>query len=273
VDLYYGSNNNLNLAGNFDNRLTTPACFDWSTSGMTLVGLASRTFEAAGRDLGNSLDGFFYGPDTNFSLGELEVAAGRSVTLINEKYNTVGVGNLQDMNSCLEALYVHHLILRAGSTLTLNRARIYYEMLTQESGATIVQQGCAQAREVAPCSNADACGDGNVCTVDACNAGTCENVPIASLAYGDTAYTGEGSVVDVDDILCVLDAFAGIFSNCPVERADLTPCNIAACTTDDDCAALGAPCVQGRCHLLDVDDILAVLDAFVGLPGCPDPCP
>ena len=105
-----------------------------------------------------------------------------------------------------------------------------------------------------------------------CVGGNCVNTPISSLRYGDTAYTGEDSVVDVDDILCVLDAFSGYFGNCPVERADLFPCHVPTCVTDADCANLGVPCVEGRCHVLDVDDILAVLDAFGGFPACPDPC-
>jgi len=81
-------------------------------------------------------------------------------------------------------------------------------------------------------------------------------LPISSLpvaitaampALGDVNLTG---VIDVDDILCVLDAFAGT-GTCP--GVDLYPC--------------------GGNELIDVDDILVMLDAFAGTAEpCPDPC-
>jgi len=59
-------------------------------------------------------------------------------------------------------------------------------------------------------------------------------------------------VIDVDDISCVLDAFAGI----------------------QPCASIGDihGCPDGS-GVVDVDDISAVLDAFAGLYACPHPCP
>jgi len=147
----------------------------------------------------------------------------------------------------------------------------------QEEGASVVEQGCGGLFEVGTCTLLENCADGDMCTVDSCSGGTCSNVPISSLPYGDILYTGEGSVVDVDDILCELDAFSGVFSAvCPRERADLWPCVVQACNNDADCLTVGdgIPCVEGRCHLYDVDDILAVLDAFSGVfNGCDDPCP
>jgi hypothetical protein len=67
--------------------------------------------------------------------------------------------------------------------------------------------------------------------------------------YGDVFPPGADQNVDVDDILCTLDCFAGV--GCPT--ADIYPCS-----------------PNGKC---DVDDILAVLDAFSGIFACPHPCP
>lgn len=69
--------------------------------------------------------------------------------------------------------------------------------------------------------------------------------------WGDLNDTG---AVDVDDILCMLDAFSGIFVNCVEESVDLDPCD-------------------GPNGLIDVSDILLELDAFIGVPfPCPLPC-
>ncbi|NOS99801.1 MAG: hypothetical protein HOP29_04150 [Phycisphaerales bacterium] len=72
-----------------------------------------------------------------------------------------------------------------------------------------------------------------------------------------SAYCGnlEGDVnhdgtVDIFDILCVLDGFAGVFVTCAPEDVDLVPC------PDGDAA-------------VDIFDILAVLDAFSGDDVCP----
>jgi hypothetical protein len=57
------------------------------------------------------------------------------------------------------------------------------------------------------------------------------------------------------------------------------PCLINAdCPAGDVCLEycqknFGVPCVDGRCRVVDVDDILKDLDAFAGFPFCPDPCP
>jgi hypothetical protein len=56
--------------------------------------------------------------------------------------------------------------------------------------------------------------------------------------------------VDIDDLLCVLNGFS-IKGLCP--QADHFPC--------------------GGNGLIDVDDILSQLDAFVGIFECPHPCP
>ena len=69
--------------------------------------------------------------------------------------------------------------------------------------------------------------------------------------WGDLDATG---AVDVDDILCVLDGFAGLFFSCSPESVDLDPC-------------------EAPNGLIDVSDILRLLDAFSGAAyPCPVPC-
>lgn len=97
--------------------------------------------------------------------------------------------------------------------------------------------------DVQPCDDDGDCDDDNACTYDDCAFSTCSNAP--SL-YGDIdGVTG----VDIFDILCVLDAFAGVFDTCSLNNVDLAPC----------------PNGDGIC---DVFDILAVLDGFAGEQGC-----
>lgn len=64
------------------------------------------------------------------------------------------------------------------------------------------------------------------------------------LPYGDSNADG---VVDLLDILCVLDGFAGVFVNCSESSVDIEPCG-----------------GNGR---VDLFDIFAVLDAFSSLPS------
>ncbi|NOT02273.1 MAG: hypothetical protein HOP29_16830 [Phycisphaerales bacterium] len=87
------------------------------------------------------------------------------------------------------------------------------------------------------------CVDADPCTLDRCQADFCQNIV---LIHGDVNHDGG---VDIFDILCVLDGFAGEFGTCPLVDVDLTPC---------------AP--DG---VVDIFDILDVLDAFAGVFTCP----
>jgi len=123
--------------------------------------------------------------------------------------------------------------------------------------------------------------------------------------FGDVLTAGGGSssppdgVVDVDDLLCALDAFVGIDVVC-VGKTDLVPCD-CPCVVDADCSVqscgptcvfgvcscesavgpsaecdahtggVNVPCVNDRCRLIDVDDLLAELDAFAGIYACSCP--
>jgi hypothetical protein len=161
-------------------------------------------------------------------------------------------------------VYIRHLILHEGSTITLDHVRVYYDTLTEvddpeiEGGVTLIELlPCGQLLPVgAACSPSGAadCADGDVCTYDRCVNNQCDHEPIPLLYFGDTSFA-DGNV-DVGDILCVLDVFGGTVNEaCPMERADLTPC--------------GGTGPDGN---VDVGDILGVLDAFSGLSPCPNPC-
>jgi hypothetical protein len=68
------------------------------------------------------------------------------------------------------------------------------------------------------------------------------------VTFGDV--NSDGSV-DLADILCVADGFAGIFT-CPLASTDLAPC--------------------GGDGELTIDDLLATIDSFAGQPRCADEC-
>jgi hypothetical protein len=246
VDFLYASSFQFSLGGDFEHHGTAPACFDWGQGGLELVGTSPQTIEAAGRDVGPLLAGYHTGATSNFSIGSVEVAAGRNVTVVNSFANIVGSG------PCEEALYVEELTLRAGATLTLNDCRVYYRTLIQEAGVTVTPLGCGGLAAVPDCLMDADCADAFVCSNDVCDTATglCTYASIPALTLGDVDYS---MVVDVADILCVLNVFSGILT-CPAERADLDPCG-------------------GDGGTVDVADILAVLDAFSGTAVCPDPCP
>ncbi len=67
--------------------------------------------------------------------------------------------------------------------------------------------------------------------------------------YADVNMSG---TVDLDDILCVVDGSRGVFTACAQNDLDIAPCTGDA--------------------VIDVPDVVAVLDAFEGYPGCVDPC-
>lgn len=95
----------------------------------------------------------------------------------------------------------------------------------------------------AECCANDDCDDHDPCTHDACAGGFCFNTDVM---FGDVNNDGE---VDIFDILCVLDGFAGTF-NPPCTFSNV---NLAPCEPDE---------------VIDIFDILAVLDAFSGVNVC-----
>ncbi len=144
VDMVVDSTQPFSLGGNYDNRGVVPSLFDWSAGKLTLNGTAQQTFEVGGINLGQTLEGFQNDvdtlsdtcPHTNYSMGMVEVASGANVKFVNRFANTTAVG-------CAEALYVHELIFRSGSTVTVDNCKVYYESLLNE-GVTPVLLGCGE---------------------------------------------------------------------------------------------------------------------------------
>jgi hypothetical protein len=174
----------------------------------------------------------------------LEITGGvpsRIVEFRNQFANIIGT------DPCSEALYVHHLILRAGSDVLLNNASIYYDVLTDE-GADVATIGCGQLLMArVACTSALVCDDDNACSNDQCQGGFCVS---EITQFGDV--NGMGAVgADLDDILCVLRGFTDP-SNCP--NADIAP------TT-------GPMACQGN-GVIDIEDLLAALGAFGGTDPC-----
>jgi len=138
------------LGGDFDNQSVFPSIFNWASGGLTFIGTTPQTFEVGGIDLGPTTDGFSTDEDalfdtnrhTNFSMGVIEVSSGSHVTFANVFLNTVSD------DPCTEALYVHDLVLEAGSTVTIDNSRIYYQTLVEETNVTIETVGCGTLQVV-----------------------------------------------------------------------------------------------------------------------------
>jgi hypothetical protein len=133
LELSVTSTEPVRIGGHFDNASTATTLFDWLNGMLTLDGSSPQAFEAAGADLGPGLAGL----QNNFAIGTLEIESGADVTLVNARFNTVGTA------VCDEALYVRDLVLRAGSSLHLNNARLYYVTLLDE-GAMMESIDCGE---------------------------------------------------------------------------------------------------------------------------------
>lgn len=74
--------------------------------------------------------------------------------------------------------------------------------------------------------------------------------------HGDVFPGGQGNcVVDIDDILYLLAAFASPDPCTQFPGSNIVPCD--------------QPCEEG---VVDIDDLLSVLQAFAGVYSCPHPC-
>lgn len=232
--------NTLRIGGNFDNRNTTPQCFDSSVGRIVMQGGGAQLYEVSGQDFGASSVGFTH-PDghTNYSVGILEITGGgptHRVTFRNSFLNAYGAG------ACGEALYVGLLVLKPGSSIVVDNVHVYYSALIDEGG-TVTTLGCGallQAQQA--CVASVDCDDANPCTNDACEGLFCDHDPVA---YGNVNGTGP-TQPNLDDILCVLQGFAN-YAACP--NANIAPC-------------VGAP------PTITIDDILAILAAFSGGNPC-----
>jgi hypothetical protein len=198
ASLGFSSSQSLLISGDFVNESTCPGDFNFNGN-MNMGGASSlgapppQTFEVAGRDLGPGVAGFA----TNFSMGGLEIAPGANV-LFQDQFD-----NFQDgQTPCGEALYVGHLTLRAGSTITLDNCRVYFNQLLDEGGAVNLI-GCAG---VVP--TGDSNGDGAINLIDFAGLLSCfQNEPGAT---GCSSFDYDAdSDVDLNDLAVFENSFTG----------------------------------------------------------------
>ncbi|MBI3834153.1 MAG: hypothetical protein HY287_07475 [Planctomycetes bacterium] len=113
-----GSAAAMTLAGNFDNAMTQPDCFDWIDGGLTLNGTSLQHITAAGVDGGPPASAAV----NNFAIGTITLAPNANVVIVPQ--GTSGSGN--------HALYVAHLVLHPGSQMLASGVNVYYCTLSNE---------------------------------------------------------------------------------------------------------------------------------------------
>jgi len=224
----------LTIGGDVVIQSATPTTVDLSSATILMQG-GMQSFEVAGTDVGLLSVGYV----DNFAVGTLEIAPTADVTFVDQFANAVGN----------EALYVQSLVLRAGSTINLGDASVYYRTLIDE-GATINRSGSGDLVDTTCVDNVD-CDDGDVCTFDQCMGGSCLSF---SNNYGDVDFN---TTVNLFDLFCMLDGFGGKFGvrdpDCTFDRLDIEPC--------------------GGNSSLNLFDLFAILDSFSGIDPCCAPQP
>ncbi len=96
---------------------------DWSAATLEMSG-AGKTLEVMSRDIGASRAGLDRTQPGHFPLGEFQVAAGASITLVDNLDND-GLGT-----AACEALYAERVVIGSGATVNNPSCRIYYGTLS-----------------------------------------------------------------------------------------------------------------------------------------------
>lgn len=286
----------LELHGDFVNHSTTPGIFDFAHGSLLLNGPASQVFEVGGEDLGTTLDGFDHPTQmhSNFSVGTIDIeddGPGPATNVIFENSFANIIGN----GPCDEALYVHTLILRSGSTILIDDCRVYYETLIDEGG-TVSTAGCGQLLELPGCADDDDCDDGDICFGDTCVDGTCTYTPtLAGCADLDDNLVRDDNCVwwscsrgMCDPTVVVFADMGGAYGACPPDGAADANDRYHALNCFSDMNTLGAsgyPCEYspptafnvdaggqfGDCQpdgVCDGHDAFHALNAFAGTTNC-----
>jgi hypothetical protein len=132
VDVTVNSSVPVQVAGDFNNRLTVPTGFIWNAGTLRLTGTGPRFFELAGQNFGPRNPGGFV---NNYSMGTVELAADADIEFSDTFENGGGPG--------CEVLYVSQLTLQADSTIRVNGCRVYFVNLTNNGGTVLITNGGA----------------------------------------------------------------------------------------------------------------------------------
>ena len=146
----FGSSEPLVVEGSFVNQSTCPDSFNWTTGGISFdvansrsfpQGPGGQSFEVAGHDFGPSLAGFA----SNFAVGEVEVASGRSLVFVDT------FDNDRQGQTAQEALYVKTLRVGAGATVEIDNCSVYYQqIIPPEAANDVVLTGTARFEQLPP---------------------------------------------------------------------------------------------------------------------------
>jgi hypothetical protein len=138
-----GTSPSVSIGGDFNNQSYYPSVFRWNDGHLILTGEGMHMFEIGSLNVGVAAEGFatdqdtLYdtAPHTNFSVGEIEVTPGGSVTLVNDYTNTAGV----EGNS--EAVYIHDLVLNDGVNVVVDNCSVFYESVAGTATVTRIGSG------------------------------------------------------------------------------------------------------------------------------------
>ena len=115
----------ITVGGDFLNHTTDPLEFDWAGGKLFMTGLAQE-LEAASLDLGADKVGLV----ENFAFGELELACGATVGVVDLFVNNSNAGG-----GC-EVVYVDTLVINEGATFDAGDCAVYYNQLINQGTVT-----------------------------------------------------------------------------------------------------------------------------------------
>jgi hypothetical protein len=228
----------MTVNGNVVNESVVPELYQLSDATIVLNG--GGVFEVAGEVFGASQQGFGTPENPNFSLGRLEIAPGSKVLVANQVPNLVSDG------PCQEALYVRELVVRGGSFVLLEDARVYYEWLIIEDGAGVKGVGCGAVVQVCPFDVALLNGSASV---------DCNVRPgLPEFAGFQNCYTGPGNNLGLSQCCSAFD----FNFDSSVDESDFdTYAKLLSGT--GDCCEPNSTC---GCEAADVEYCVCAIDPF-----------
>jgi len=115
------------------------------------------------------------------------------------------------------------------------------------------------------CSVDDECSDGNLCTADACVAGSCFHEPLTGDSCGDGGWCEDGACFEPE---CVVTADCDDFNECTTEECVGYACLVTNLAAGTPCTEDGDPCTTDTCNGAGTCE--SVFDP--GISGCEPIC-